>query len=323
MDDCSEFSIIQSYFAGLTHKRDDVNLGIGDDGALLTCPSHHYLVVSIDTLVEGVHFFADVDAESLGYKSLAVGLSDLAAMAAVPAWCTLALTIPKIDRHWLEKFSQGLAGLAHQYGVELVGGDMTRGPLTISIQVHGFAHKQHALRRDGAQVGDDIYVTGTLGDAGAALKLKLNQLDESVSEVDRDYLNQRLQKPTPRVQFARQVSTFATAAIDVSDGLFADLGHILNKSKVGACLDLTQLPLSPVLNAFRQDRAQQLALYGGDDYELCFTAPPHHANDLQHLSAECRRIGVINADVGVLSADINGRKVALKGRGYDHFLHED
>ncbi|MDO7667869.1 MAG: thiamine-phosphate kinase, partial [Pseudomonadota bacterium] len=171
----SEFSLIQRYFEQLSTQRDDVLLGIGDDCALLQCPAEHVIAVSIDTLVENIHFFADVDPEHLGYKSLAVGLSDLAAMGAQPAWFTLALTLPEVNENWLKGFSQGLAKLAKKHNIQLVGGDTTRGPLTISIQVHGFVKAEKALRRSGAQIGDMIYVTGTLGDAGAALQLQLQK----------------------------------------------------------------------------------------------------------------------------------------------------
>ena len=162
----SEFSLIETYITDLTASRDDVYLGIGDDCALLTCPHDQVVAVSIDTLVEGVHFFADVDPASLGHKSLAVGLSDLAAMGATPAWFTLALTLPDSNEPWLNAFSQGLATLAKQHNIQLVGGDTTKGPLTISIQVHGFIKPEQALRRNGAQIGDLIYVSGTLGDVG-------------------------------------------------------------------------------------------------------------------------------------------------------------
>lgn len=324
MSSHSEFSVIQQYFEQLTPQRDDVVLGIGDDCALLDCPDDHSLAVSIDTLVEGIHFFADVDAESLGHKSLAVGLSDLAAMGAKPAWFTLALSLPQIDHDWLKSFSHGLARLANQHNIQLVGGDTTRGPLTISIQVHGFVKTQQALRRDGAQVGDYIYVTGSLGDAGAALQLKLKQLDESVSLADQQYLQQRLEKPIPRIEFGQQIQGLVTAAIDISDGLIADLGHILTKSQVGASIDLAQIPLSPVLTNFDQNTAQQLALSSGDDYELCFTVSPNKMAQLeQYLTGQCQRIGIINADVGVLSAEVQGQQVELKGKGYDHFSTTD
>ncbi|MBE9532944.1 MAG: thiamine-phosphate kinase [Proteobacteria bacterium] len=312
-----EFSLIQRYFEQLTPPRDDVKLGIGDDCALLQPPADHLLAVSIDTLVEGVHFFADVDVKTLGHKSLAVGLSDLAAMGATPAWFTLALSLPEIDEGWLHDFSQGLAALASEHNIQLVGGDTTRGPLTISIQVHGFVKQKQALRRDGAQVGDLIYVTGTLGDAGAALQLKLQQLNEpSLNENDHNYLQQRLQQPTPRLMIGQQLSGLASSAIDISDGLLADLGHILEKSHVGARLDLTQLPLSTSLQKIELEPAIQLALNSGDDYELCFTISPENAEKLGTGNYQC--IGIITNNVGIIESEQTNGTV-LKGKGYDHF----
>lgn len=313
-----EFSLIQRYFEQLTPQRDDVTLGIGDDCALLQCRADHVLAVSIDTLVEGVHFFADVDVKTLGHKSLAVGLSDLAAMGATPAWFTLALSLPDINEDWLRDFSQGLAALAFEHNIQLVGGDTTRGPLTISIQVHGFVKPEQALRRDGAHVGDLIYVTGTLGDAGAALQLTLQQLDEAaLNNNDHSYLQQRLEQPCPRVAIGQQLSGFASSAIDISDGLLADLGHILEKSHVGATLDLTQLPLSPSLDKIDKETAIQLALNSGDDYELCFTISPDNADKLAEGNYQC--IGVITDNVGVIDCEQNGKHSELKGKGYDHF----
>lgn len=317
-----EFSIIQRYFEKLTPQRDDVKLGIGDDCALLQCPPDHVLAVSIDTLVEGVHFFADVDVKSLGHKSLAVGLSDLAAMGAKPAWFTLALSLPEIDDGWLSNFSQGLAALANEYDIQLVGGDTTRGPLTISIQVHGFVKPKLALRRDGAKLGDYIYVTGTLGDAGAALQLKLQQLHAaSLSTGDIDYLEQRLQQPAPRITIGQQLQGLASSAIDISDGLLADLGHILDKSHVGAELDLEKLPLSPALMKMEKETAVQLALTSGDDYELCFTISPENSKNIERLLAEqCQCIGIINDESGNINTKQDGKKIELKGKGYDHFV---
>ena len=313
-----EFSLIQRYFLQLTPQREDVKLGIGDDCALLQCPAEHVLAVSIDTLVEGVHFFADVDVKTLGHKSLAVGLSDLAAMGATPAWFTLALSLPEIDEDWLHDFSQGLAALASEYNIQLVGGDTTRGPLTISIQVHSFVKEEQVLRRDGVQVGDLIYVTGTLGDAGAALQLKLQQLDEPLlNKHDHTYLQQRLQQPSPRVAIGQQLSGLASSAIDISDGLLADLGHILEKSHVGARLDLTQLPLSSTLQKMAIETAAQLALNSGDDYELCFTISPENAEKLEAGNYQC--IGIITDNAGMIESEQNGKHTELKGKGYDHF----
>ena len=317
----SEFSLIQHYFEQLTPQREDVLLGIGDDCALLQCPAGHVVAASIDTLVEGVHFFADVDPESLGHKSLAVGLSDLAAMGATPAWFTLAITLPEINESWLKGFAQGLATLAKQHKIQLVGGDTTRGPLTISIQVHGFVRPEQALRRDGAQVDDFIYVTGTLGDAGAALQLKLQQLNESsLHDEDKHYLQQRLERPPPRVEIGQKLLGLATSVIDISDGLLADLGHIIDKSGVGARLELAQLPLSVALQKLNSNTAEQLALMSGDDYELCFTVSADNAAQVESLLVEqCTRVGVINDQSAISCVDQNDQVIEFQGTGYDHF----
>ncbi len=316
----SEFSLIQQYFQQLTASREDVLLGIGDDCALLQCPAEHVIAVSIDTLVENIHFFADVDPEHLGYKSLAVGLSDLAAMGAQPAWFTLALTLPEVNESWLKGFSQGLAKLSKQHNIQLVGGDTTRGPLTISIQVHGFVQPEKALRRSGAQVGDLIYVTGTLGDAGAALQLQLQKWGSAALNVeDKAYFRQRLEQPTPRLEVGQKLAGVASAAIDISDGLVADLGHILDKSGVGARLDLAKLPLSLAMSKVDRKMAESFALQSGDDYELCFTVPPQYSHEIeQSFKEQCTFIGTITDDEGMYFID-DDALIALKGTGYDHF----
>lgn len=321
MSALSEFSLIQSYFKQLTPHRDDVLLGIGDDCALLQCPVDHALAVSIDTLVEGVHFFPDIDPEKLGHKSLAVGLSDLAAMGAKPAWFTLALTLPEADVNWLKGFSLGLAKLAKQHNIQLIGGDTTRGPLTISIQVHGFVESEKSLRRSGAQLGDMIYVTGSLGDAGAGLQLQLQQWDdENLDNDDRRYLSQRLEQPTPRLSVGQSLLGLANSAIDISDGLLADLGHIVEKSGVGARLDLAKLPISTVLSKIDRTIAQQFALQSGDDYELCFTVSPQHFAELdRQFKGLCTRIGMITDGKGIYFIDDSENLIELTGAGYDHF----
>lgn len=317
----SEFSLIEHFFTDLTDARDDVILGIGDDCALLQCPSDHVMAVSIDTLVEGIHFFKDVDPESLGHKSLAVGLSDLAAMGAKPTWFTLALTLPDSNETWLKAFSKGLASLAKQHGIQLVGGDTTKGPLAISIQVHGFVKTDQALHRSGAQVGDLIYVSGSLGDAGSALQLKLQQWsDDALTSQDCNYLIQRLEKPTPRVELGQVLLKFATSAIDISDGLSSDLGHILKKSKVGATIDLTKIPLSSSLQKISKAEAVEFALSSGDDYELCFTIPVDKHEEFESLvDFEYSRIGMIEADLGLMAIGVDGQECMISGAGYDHF----
>jgi len=319
----NEFSLIKQYFEQLTSERDDVELGIGDDCALLQCPADHVVAVSIDTLVEGIHFFADVTPETLGHKSLAVGLSDLAAMGATPAWFTLALTLPEVNDSWLQGFSQGLAKLAQQHNIHLVGGDTTRGPLTISIQVHGFVKPEQALRRSGAKLGELIYVTGSLGDAGAALQRQLNQWDDtSLNDEDKTYFQQRLEQPNPRNKIGQALLGLASSAIDISDGLVADLGHILDKSNVGARLDLDKIPLSTAMKKVPKQDAEQLALHSGDDYELCFTVPPEHfATMEQQFQGQCTRIGMITNDDGLFYINDSDELIDLTeaGTGYDHF----
>jgi len=323
MAELSEFSLIKQYFDKLTVERDDVELGIGDDCALLQCPADHVLAVSIDTLVESIHFFADVSPESLGHKSLAVGLSDLAAMGAKPAWFTLALTLPEVNNSWLQGFSQGLAKLAEQHHIQLVGGDTTRGPLTISIQVHGFVKAEQALRRSGASLGDLIYVTGTLGDAGAALQQRLTQWgDDSLTAEDKAYFLQRLEQPSPRNSIGQTLLGLASSAIDISDGLVADLGHILKKSHVGARLDLSKLPLSTAMEKVARQDAEKLALKSGDDYELCFTVPARHESEIEQLlQGQCTRIGMITDDNGLFYINDSDDLIDLSeiGTGYDHF----
>lgn len=317
----SEFALIEDYFSKLTPSRQDVSLAIGDDCALLQCPPGKELAVSIDTLVEGVHFFADVDPRALGYKSLAVNLSDLAAMGAEPAWFTLALTLPEQNSDWLRAFTEGLALAAESANIQLVGGDTTRGPLTISIQVHGLVASGRAMRRDGANIGDRIYVSGTLGDAGAALKKRLeNWLPEMLDQSDWQYLQQRLEYPTPRYQLGQQILDYASSAIDISDGLLADLGHILERSHKGAVIKVAQLPFSASLKKLPPQISLPLVLGSGDDYELCFTVPTSNVEALQKLGLDIHCIGEITAGSDLVLEDESGEVMNIDARkGYDHF----
>jgi thiamine-monophosphate kinase len=317
----SEFSLIERYFSRLTGQRDDVTLGIGDDCALLQCPPGKEIAVSMDTLVEGVHFFADVSPEALGFKSLAVNLSDLASMGAEPAWFTLALTLPDSDDNWLQGFASGLARAAAQHNIQLVGGDTTRGPRTISIQVHGLVEQGHALRRDAAKVGDKIYVTGSLGDAGAALKQRLdNWRPPELDAEDWQYLQERLEYPAPRNHLINIIGQYVNAAIDISDGLLADLGHILERSGKGAEIQTALLPLSPSLKKLPAELARELALTSGDDYELCFTVP---AGLTPALEQDCKLvtcIGEITDTDSLILKDQSGKDITLNAKqGYDHF----
>jgi thiamine-monophosphate kinase len=260
----TEFSLIDR-IRRRVHLRDDVRLGIGDDAAVLAMPPGQELVIAQDTLNIGVHFPRDTAAADIGWKALAVNLSDLAAMGAEPAWCLLSLSLPEADAAWLDGFLDGFCALADLHGVALVGGDTTRGPLSISVAIHGFVPPAAALTRSGAQVGDELWVTGTLGDAAAALLL---------GDAADTALRLRLDRPPPRVAAGRALRGIATSCIDVSDGLVADLGHVLAASRVGAYVDLAQVPASTALAAaLTGDARWQLQLGGGDDYELCFSAP--------------------------------------------------
>ncbi|RUR11344.1 thiamine-phosphate kinase [Legionella sp. km772] len=269
----NEFELIAHFFSERKQgMRDDVVLGIGDDCAVLTLPQDKHLLMSMDTLVQGVHFPETTQASDIGYKALAVNLSDLAAMGGTPAWFSLALTLPTVDKTWLHGFSEGLFGLAEEFNVHLVGGDTTRGPLSLTIQVHGFAPVGKAITRQGAGVGDLIYVTNNLGDAGLALKHIQGQLQLPIDRFVA--VLAQLNRPYPRVKEGQLLAHYATAMIDLSDGLISDLGHILKQSKVGARVYVDKLPLSSALShSLPFTEAVGLALSAGDDYELCFTIP--------------------------------------------------
>lgn len=299
--------------------RDDVLLGIGDDAAICSVPPGMQLITCTDTLVAGVHFPEDTAAADIGYKALAVNLSDMAAMGAEPAWMSLALTVPEMDWDWLQGFSEGLLALASEHGVALIGGDTTRGPLTVTVTVQGFVPAGSALRRDGARVGDDVWVTGSLGDAAAALQQHQHGPMQSMK------LRHRLDRPTPRVAAGLALRGLASAAIDVSDGLAQDLGHILSGSGVGAELELGRLPVSASLLDFHKDDTARWALQlsGGDDYELCFTAPPAEAFAIEQAMAAAgvtaSVIGHITAKSGLRCLTPDGEHLALEQTGYRHF----
>lgn len=318
----TELDLIRTYFAALGAARADVELGVGDDCALLRVPPGQVLAVSIDTLVCGTHFLPDCDPEALGHKSLAVGLSDLAAMGAEPAWATLALTLPPElvaqSPGWIAAFARGLGALAQHHGVRLVGGDTTRGPLSVTLQVHGLVPQGAAIRRAGARPGDLIYVSGTLGDAGLALRQILAGVPVESG------LRERLDRPTPRVALGMALRGIATAMIDLSDGLAADLGHILDASGVGAELRLPTLHLSPsVCAAVAADGDWSLPLASGDDYELCFCIPPERVDAIAGLAARAgctlTQIGRIREGRGLTCLGPEGRPIRLPRAGFDHF----
>lgn len=319
----SEFNLIDRYFAGRGPRRGDVVLGVGDDCALLRVPEGMELAISIDTLVAGVHFPEDTPPAAVGHKALAVGLSDLAAMGAVPAWATLSLSLPTADEAWLEPFAAGLFALAEAHGVALVGGDTVHGPLVITLQLHGHVPAGTALRRSGARVGDLIYVTGSPGDAGLGLAVAQGRVN--LPQEDAHYLRDRLDYPQPRCELGQALRGLVSACIDISDGVAADLGHILEASGVGARLELERLPLSPALRRSVSDDQQgwRLALSSGDDYELCFTLPPALAPDWERrcreLGCTATVIGVIEAEAGLRLQRPDGTLWPLARAGYDHF----
>ena len=316
----SEFQLIAHYFTRQSVARDDVALGIGDDAALLRVPVGQSLAVSIDTLVKGVHFLPDIAPADLGYRALAVNLSDLAAMGAQPAWVTLAITVPHVDERWLAHFSSGFFELAQQHDVQLVGGNTTRGPLSISVQVHGFVPEKHALRRSGAQPGDLIFVTGTLGDAVIGLQAALRHI--VLTSEQAQLASHRWLRPVPRVAEGLALRGIASACIDISDGLLADLGHICESSQVGARIIVDQVPVSTLFSSVGRSN-WNLPLSAGDDYELCFTAGPHQRARVEKLfgSFTCgvTCVGVIESTPGVRCEMHDGRPFAPEKQGYDHF----
>ncbi|MDX8400188.1 MAG: thiamine-phosphate kinase [Gallionellaceae bacterium] len=316
----SEFDLIQRYF---TRATPSAELGVGDDAALLTVGEGMELAVSTDMLVSATHFFPDADPEYLGHKTLAVNLSDLAAMGAMPQWATLALALPCVDEDWLAKFSRGFFALAEQHGVELIGGDTTRGPLTLSVTIMGELPKGSALRRDAAQVDDDVWVSGTLGDAALALAHLQGKivLPPDVFAACAVCLHQ----PQPRVALGIALRGIANSAIDVSDGLLADLGHILERSHVAAELSFATIPRSTHFSASGEDELllQHCALAGGDDYELCFTAPIECRSEIEKISAKLAlpltRIGKIVRGEGCILRTAEGSEMQIKEFGYAHF----
>ncbi len=317
----SEFDLIKQYFQRAREGR--ATLGIGDDCALLTPTPGRQMAISSDMLVEDRHFFAGAEPRKLGHKSLAVNLSDLAAMGARPVAFTLALALPEANRPWLAGFSEGLFALADEFGCELIGGDTTKGPLNICITVFGELTPGQALRRAAAQAGDDIWISGTLGDA--RLALAGYRIEYKLDAADLALAAQRMHAPSPRVRLgvALAESGLAHAAIDISDGLVGDLGHILAASRVGATLDVDALPAGPVLAAQEQALRRRFTAAGGDDYELCFTAPAASRAAILALAAATAtpvtRVGSIDRDSGLRLVDGAGRALDLALAGFDHF----
>lgn len=276
----NEFDIIARYFQRDVSSATDVTLGIGDDAAVVRVPEEQELVLAMDTLVEAVHFPMNTPAADIGWKALAVNLSDLAAMGAIPRWLTLSLTLPEVDEQWLEDFSSGFFELARQYDASLIGGDLCRGPLAVTVQAHGVVTKGQAIMRSGARPGDLVYASGTLGDAGYALTAM-------TAAADKEYFMQRLNRPQPRVAVGQRLRGLATSAIDISDGLTGDLQHILNASRCGARIDTEKLPVSPALiQVVDSTEACRMALTAGDDYELCFTVAASRVAEVNDIAVE-------------------------------------
>lgn len=315
----SEFDLIRRYFS---RPAAHAVLGGGDDCALVQPAAGMLLAVSTDTLVSDVHFFADADPALLGWKSLAVNLSDLAAMGAQPRWATLALTVPAANESWLAAYADGLYRCAAAHDISLIGGDTTRGTLSLTLTVIGEVPYDSALRRDGARTGDAVWVSGTLGDAAFALAALQGRVE--MDEADRAMLETRLHAPTPRVSLGLALRGLAHGAIDVSDGLAADLGHVLAHSHCGAVIDYALLPLSPVVRELTQHPIfDSCVLAGGDDYELCFTAPVEAEAEIlaigARLDVRLTAIGRIVAGSGLQWLDSAGRLMAATMTGYDHF----
>jgi thiamine-monophosphate kinase len=319
----SEFELIRRFF---THRARHTVLGVGDDAALVRVRPGHDLVISADMLVAGRHFFRDAEPRRLGHKALAVNLSDMAAMGATPRWATLALALPAADTAWVKKFSLGFMALARRFDVDLIGGDTTRGPLNICVQIMGEAPHRKALRRDGARSGDDIWVSGTLGDAALALAAIKRRIALQPAELAQ--CAARLHMPAPRVALGLALRGLANSAIDVSDGLLADLGHILEHSGVAAEIELAALPASAVMKRYLDRVAACSALLaGGDDYELCFTAPSAVRTKIERLErasgVRVTRIGEVRAHRSgkprliVRAAD--GAQLRVVRGGFDHF----
>ncbi|KRH78151.1 thiamine-monophosphate kinase [Ferrovum sp. JA12] len=317
----SEFDLIQQYCQRLTAHTD---LGVGDDAALMTVRPGHQLAVSTDVLVAGNHFFVDVSPFSLGRKAASVNLSDMAAMGATPRWATLGLSIPGMNEGWLKDFCDGFYQALSEHGVDWVGGDTTRGPLNLAVTIMGEVLSGKGLKRSGAKVDDDIWVSGSVGDAAWGLAFLQGQVELGMEA--QQYFRARLDNPTARVELGRSLLSLAHSAIDISDGLLADLNHILVASQVGAILKADQIPVSKLLSEHQLDPSfWQAVLRGGDDYELCFTAPPHHDHTIIELS---RKMNLSVTRIGKIVSDAEQRTLLNypeqgvgqpSWQGFDHF----
>ncbi|MBF4433706.1 thiamine-phosphate kinase [Vibrio anguillarum] len=317
-----EFNLIDTYFSNRQSQRKDVSLALGDDCALVKAPENVRIAISTDTLVAGTHFLTDANPAWVAHKALSSNISDLAAMGATPAWVSLALTLPSVDEAWLKPFCDAFFELANYYNIQLIGGDTTKGPLSITLTVQGFVPQELALLRSGAKVGDWVYVTGELGDSQAGLDVIL---DPSLRHKPfAQELEKRHYLSTPRILAGQALLHLASSAIDISDGLVSDLKHILHRSNVGVSLDVGALPISQELLQFVGERqiAQQYALTSGEEYELCFTVPEHNRGSIESALAHCgckvSCIGQIRPQ-GIFELQHQGKKLNWQLSGYDHF----
>jgi thiamine-monophosphate kinase len=319
----SEFEIIRRFF---TSRARSAVLGVGDDAAIVRARRGFELVVTTDLLVAGRHFRRDANPGAIGHKALAVNLSDIAAMGGRPRWATLALALPRADARWLAAFSRGFMRLARRHGVDLIGGDTTRGPLAICVQVIGEVPAGRALRRDGARAGDDVWVSGQIGGAGLVLAAADGKV--ALSARERARLEPRLHVPAPRIGLGIALRGIARSAIDISDGLVADLGHVCERSGVGAVIDLARIPCSATMRRhLSRAPARAALLAGGDDYELCFTARRRERERIARVARRQRlpltRIGrIVRSGQGaarVTVLDRDGRALTLRQKGFDHF----
>jgi thiamine-monophosphate kinase len=314
-----EFSLIERYFKAPAHLRDDVIFGIGDDAACVKVPEGYELLISTDTLVAQVHFLDSWDPYDIALKAVMVNVSDLAAMAASPCWLSLSLTLPHADSEWLQRFSQGLHDSLRRFDIALIGGDTTCGPLSLTLTIHGLAPVGRSVRRDNAKVFDKIYVSGEVG--AAALAVTCLDRDD-IPSVDKSLLMRKLKHPDPRIDLQAVLQEFASAAIDISDGLSADLSHICTSSGVGACIQETLIPIHPLVKKYQPLEALDLALTGGDDYELCFTVPAHKEpaflTKVRELQLNCHCIGMIEEEPGLRLRQGESVK-PIPAKGYRHF----
>jgi len=316
----SESQLIERYFRELGASREDIVLGIGDDAALLRVPGNCELVLTTDALIEGVHFLPGAPARALGHRALAVNLSDIAAMGASPSWALLSLNLPVADEAWLREFAAGFGALARSHDVALVGGNLSRGALSITVELAGLVPTGQALRRDGARAGDELYLSGSVGDAACGLELLRGEV--TVPAAEAAYLQRRFEYPTPRVALGQALRGIASACIDISDGVYIDASRLLAASGCGAKLEIERLPVSEPLRRALGEQSWRTALCGGEDYELCFTAPPAQAAAVVATAARTgqavTRIGALYPGTG-LTLTAAGSVMQFSPSGFDHF----